>query len=360
MANVFAVKSGNWSDTTVWNTGALPTSADDVYSNTFTVTIDTSPTVLSIRTTTATGVSAGGGFRFTNGTTVTCTGVGFQANAQEGQIVFDLNSPSSVNIVGTVLNGFNITGNGTVNINGFVQNSGINMASIIFSGASANGATLNITGNVLPNSSGLSQATIRYQNLGAVVNITGQVIAPLANQAIGEITSATAVLSVTGPVTARDNFPAVFVTSTSPTLYFSGPFICSTNGTHAVCAPKWRWTTATPINTYYEIRNFANTAIRPIYTADSVGGNPATSNVRSGTVYGPSNELTGTCAVPPAGSVALGVPVDNTTGTAALTTADIQAALTAQGLTTARAAYLDRLPNTSTTQEVADIIDAAI
>jgi hypothetical protein len=57
----------------------------------------------------------------------------------------------------------------------------------------------------------------------------------------------------------------------------------------------------------------------PLYTADSVGGNPATTNVRSGTVYGPSNELTGTLAVPPAGSVAVGVPVDNTVGTASLT-----------------------------------------
>ena len=37
MAIVRAVKTGVWSDTTVWNTGSLPTSADDVYSNNFTV-----------------------------------------------------------------------------------------------------------------------------------------------------------------------------------------------------------------------------------------------------------------------------------------------------------------------------------
>lgn len=40
MATRFAVKTGVWSDTTVWNTGALPTSADTVYPNGFTVTID--------------------------------------------------------------------------------------------------------------------------------------------------------------------------------------------------------------------------------------------------------------------------------------------------------------------------------
>lgn len=40
MAAVRAVKSGNWSDPTVWNTGTVPTSGDTVYTNTFTVTID--------------------------------------------------------------------------------------------------------------------------------------------------------------------------------------------------------------------------------------------------------------------------------------------------------------------------------
>lgn len=76
-----------------------------------------------------------------------------------------------------------------------------------------------------------------------------------------------------------------------------------------------------------QIRSSDLSTIRPLYTADSVGGNPAVNNVRSGTVYGPSNELTGTCAVPPVGSVALGVPVDNTTGTAAITAATIRSAV---------------------------------
>jgi hypothetical protein len=53
---------------------------------------------------------------------------------------------------------------------------------------------------------------------------------------------------------------------------------------------------------------------------------PATSNVRSGTSYNVGN-LTGTLAVPPVGSVALGVPVDATTGTAVLTAANVQAAV---------------------------------
>jgi len=67
MADVRAVKNGNWSDTTVWNTGALPTTADDVFSNTFTVNVDTSFEVLSLRSTSGTGITAGGSFNFNSG-----------------------------------------------------------------------------------------------------------------------------------------------------------------------------------------------------------------------------------------------------------------------------------------------------
>jgi hypothetical protein len=55
-----------------------------------------------------------------------------------------------------------------------------------------------------------------------------------------------------------------------------------------------------------------------MFTADNGLTQAAPADVRSGTVYADGN-LTGTCAVPAAGSVALGVPVDATTGTAVLT-----------------------------------------
>lgn len=55
----------------------------------------------------------------------------------------------------------------------------------------------------------------------------------------------------------------------------------------------------------------------------SVGDPPAVSNVRSGTIYHFAT-LTGTCAVPGAGSVAAGVPVDATVGTAVLTQSQVQ------------------------------------
>lgn len=60
---------------------------------------------------------------------------------------------------------------------------------------------------------------------------------------------------------------------------------------------------------------------------------PAIGDVRAGTIY-KNGDLTGTCHVPPAGSVALGVAVDAGVGTAVLTAAAVGAQLeTAIGAT---------------------------
>lgn len=91
------------------------------------------------------------------------------------------------------------------------------------------------------------------------------------------------------------------------------------------------------------IFNYCDTAgAKTLIDATANAAMPAASNVRSGVSYA-NGALTGTCAVPAASSVAFGVPVDNTTGTAILTQANVQAALTAQGLTSARAGNLDNL-----------------
>jgi len=49
MANVFAIKSGNWNDNTVWDTNTPPTSADVIFTNGYTVTINTDVDVDQLR-----------------------------------------------------------------------------------------------------------------------------------------------------------------------------------------------------------------------------------------------------------------------------------------------------------------------
>lgn len=48
MAVVYAISSGNWSSGAIWNTGVVPTTGDDVYTNSFTVAMDTNATVNSL------------------------------------------------------------------------------------------------------------------------------------------------------------------------------------------------------------------------------------------------------------------------------------------------------------------------
>src|SRR5438309_1972168 len=79
MADVKAVKSGIWGDTTVWSTGALPASGDNVYSNTFTVTVTVNRTAALVTNAAGGTVAAtsGGGFVLSDGVTLT-------ANVQAG------------------------------------------------------------------------------------------------------------------------------------------------------------------------------------------------------------------------------------------------------------------------------------
>jgi hypothetical protein len=88
-----------------------------------------------------------------------------------------------------------------------------------------------------------------------------------------------------------------------------------------------------PTPTMAKVRFAKNgsTTYSDFFTADNSLGQAAITDVRFGTVYA-SGALTGVAYIPSASSVAFGVPVDATTGTATLTAADVRAAI---GLATA-------------------------
>jgi hypothetical protein len=325
MAIVRAVKTGAWSDVTVWNTGALPTSSDDVYSNTFTVTIDISPTVLSISNAATTGVTAGGSFVPTNGITLTCTQGGVAATASASCFVSSLTSGQSCAIVGDVTAtssaiAVNNTSLGTLVVTGNVlagtaanPGTGVNNAS---------SGTVTITGTVT------GRAGTGAINSGTgTFNIFGDCIGgTLGGQ--GAANNSTGTMNHTGSIIANIS-PGWGPGVGSQNTFLTGPFIGTAQGVPANIALRWRWITSVG-SSYMTVPNSTATGYKNLFTADfsgSASGQPAIANVRSGTVYGPSSELTGTCAVPGASSVASGVPVDNTTGTAYITETSIANAL---------------------------------
>ena len=408
MAFRYAVATGNWSNTATWDGGTLPTAADDVFSNNFTVTIDGTFTVLSIRNTlnaAAPVIAAGGQFRYANGGNLTCTATtGIIVGATTPTLEMTLATPNTATFNGSVLtmtsilnyNAIKLSGTGTLNLNGnYNINTGGAVTQVIY--VTANGilnvvgdlsssntsslaasnalrvdsiSTINVTGNVTTNAAANGFNNVSPINLTAActLNITGNVtggVTPVifvtssatiniignvlgsAQPAIGNTTSASTI-SVTGITTAGTSAPAIYSSFALISGYGSGTFVkvsgnvVNTSNIMAIVAPRVTIDTNTS-SWLYQISTGGN---RTLYAAGVALGNPATTNVRFGTTYGASSELTGTLRVPSAANVLSGVLTDNTTGTLLMTPADFWNYLIASGFTANSIG--DRLQNAAT------------
>lgn len=182
---------------------------------------------------------------------------------------------------------------------------------------------------------------------GSTLTITGSTINGGSSGNAFAINVSGAMTITSSTVTASTTSAAIWSQSSTSNVSISGILIGSASGYAAVYGQRWNVGTS-PTGSYIVQSLNGTSTTFTWYAADYSGfGQPAITDVRSGTVYA-SGALTGTCAVPAAASVAYGTPVDNTTGTAVLTAAAVQSALTSQGLTTTRAAYLDNLNGVAT------------
>ena len=408
MANRYAVASGNWSNTATWDGGTLPTSSDDVFSNGFTVTIDGTRTVLSIRNTlNATPVIlAGGQFIFANNGNLTCTATqAIYVGSTTPTLEMNLPSGNSAIFNGSVLtmtavanyNSIRLSNSGILNLNGnynldgivssvnryIIQHTGTGTLNIVgdLSMSTTSGAgfantlnitstgTTNITGNVNSGTGGtINIVTIQTSGSGAI-NITGNVNttgfpaltlnASNALTIIGNVSNtgtqpailnqtSPATITVTGIITASVSAPSIYASFALTTGYSSGTFvkvsgnIINSTNNMAIVAPRVTIDTATS-SWLFQISGGGN---RTLYASGVALGNPATNNVRFGTVYGTSGENTGTLRVPTASNVLSGVLVDNTTGTLLMTPAEFWNYLISNGFDANSIG--DRLQNVST------------
>jgi len=178
----------------------------------------------------------------------------------------------------------------------------------------AGAGTISITGNVTA-----TTATSVSNSSTGPVTITGNIT---ASTAAGVTNSSTATLTISGGTyTASTVANAVISTNASSVVRASGSFIHASNGFVPINAVKFiLLTTPTLAKTRYALNG--STTYVDMFTADNSLGQAAITDVRFGTVYA-SGALTGVAYIPATASVAFGVPVDNTTGTAALTPASV-------------------------------------
>ena len=190
MAIVYAVKNGNWSDSTVWNTGALPAAADDVYSNNFTVNINGSYTVSSINNGANTGVTAGGYFNALAGSNLTCTSVPgvISSSATAVYQFLDTNPGVTATVSGYVQPSLTASVNnkvciyintgGVLYVNGTVSSYGtISVSGYVMYAISVNMGRLVVNGKIQTGgiSSNVPSAAIYMNTLAGDVSIIGDV-----------------------------------------------------------------------------------------------------------------------------------------------------------------------------------------
>jgi len=383
MAIRYAVATGNWSNTATWDGGTLPTSSDDVFSNNFIVTVDQDITVISLRNTSNVLplIASGGRFNVTGssgtrtitltGTTgtggVTPSGVFSTASSLVGSALrVSSTSGATVNIntplgipqtsVGSTIT---MLGNATVSIAGIFNQPQSFFTHFRTETSAANG-TLNIIGNLI-GGGGSAVGCLNVNAAGYTVNVTGNITgsgdagvvlqAAVTFNVTGNVTAGTSqgiswnggnggVVTVTGNVTAAAA-SGIFNNATTQTIVVNGNVTASSanNGISgntigtlitvngnlinvadvmAVNAFKLR-ISPTAVQTWTYQTSGPN---RLLYTSNALSDFPAITDVRSGVTYA-AGTLIGTCAVPPALSVAFGVPVDNTTGLSIITRAQL-------------------------------------
>ena len=380
MANRYAVASGNWSNPLIWDGGTLPSSGDTVRPNSYNVTINQDITVTELRNDDSSPIIAGGSFLVSTNRTI------------------NANITGGVALNGCLLFGAN---NLTVNINGNVNGGTLSQSfGIWFTGY--NGITLNIVGNVTGGSGGIASG-VHLSSASNIINITGDVrgvigagiqnvISTTKNfitvtgnvygsssstsgygvgggvntsadltvygnvyASVGAgVTCANAatmsnpIVKIYGIVYASNTVAGVYVTSSGSIWYTSA---IDLNGIQAINNVGLRYliNTTSNLNTYTTSTN----TVKSLYSAGYSTGHPSTENVRNGTVYGPSSELTGTLKVPTVENVRKGVLTDNTVGTAELTAQDLFNAITVSSDPIA-----ERLRNVATVETTAGTVSA--
>jgi hypothetical protein len=383
MALITSAASGNFSAGATWTGGVVPTVGDEARASTgHTVTIDVNTTCDEVS-------NAGTGiFTLASGVTLTANVTHKSATATRNCLQFTAASPATASIVGNVTGGTVTaaagvvnTSTGTLNITGNIT--GGSNSSVAFGVNNTSTGTINVTGNVF----GTTSRALNNDNLGTI-SLTGNTTG--GNTGIASRNSSTGTFNVIGiaiggtglgghgisnATTGAVNLKRAKGSAFGPgnTAGLAATFGAENVGLGIIQIEELEYgeygmspTSGTGIRlkklgSNVAVFNYVDAGAAKTLVDATQGQMPAASNVRDGVSYA-SGALTGTCKVPAAASVAYGVPVDATTGTAYLSQSDVLSAVwgaATSSLTTA-GSIGERLKNASTVASTGDQLASAL
>lgn len=240
----------------------------------------------------------------------------------------------------------NITGGSGTSAHGISTVGAVTVTGTVTGGAGSGTAgivtsnTVTVTGNV-NGGAGSSGLSLGAGSAIVIGNVTAGTV-----QAISTATAGTA-MTITGTATATAAAPAVFSSNTG-TVNLTGNMI-NVSGRQAIYSQNLFISNAATtqwINTTQGGQN------KILYSADTFPNQPTPANVRSGSLYGPANALSGSMVVPVPSNVRVGVLTDNTVGTGqSLTAADFLAAISSSA-----DPFAQRLRNVATVDTVGSLV----
>jgi hypothetical protein len=400
MALILSAATGNFNAGATWVGGIVPGAGDEARASTgHTITITANVTCTELS-------NAGTGtYVLNSGVTLTANVTHKSLTGGVNCLTFSAASPATASIVGNITAGAANSAIGVVNSStGTLTVTGNLLAGSVAGGSgcvavnNTSTGVVNITGNATGGSAGNAHGA---QNAAGTLTITGNATGGSVAIANGVNNSSNGTLNLIGTATGGSNATAYGANNLSTgQLNITGTAIGGTVGVGAnntstgtlnatrakgngfgigsvglssavgvssaqasitkveqieygslgqspTSGPTYLTSQLTNVAVFVNYPTGTKTLSDPNNTA---GLSPAATDVRSGVVYN-NGVNTGTCAVPAAASVAFGVPVDATTGTATLTAANVRAAI---GLATAN---LDtQLSDLPTASENADAV----